>query len=152
MYTLVILAASASIVLAQTLCEQYGTYSSGSYVINNNLWGVDYGSGSECTYVDSVSSSGVAWHTTWQWDGGSNQVKSYPNSQYLFEKKLVSQVNSIQSSVRWSYDNTNINADVAYDLFTASNKDHVTYVSTRKAPEHRDMILGLIPHSPEITS
>jgi hypothetical protein len=40
MYALTLLAASASIAFSQstTLCDQYATYTSGSYVINNNLW------------------------------------------------------------------------------------------------------------------
>ncbi len=130
MYTIALLAASASVALAQTtFCEQYGTYTSGAYVVNNNLWGEGSGSGSQCTAVNDASGSGVAWSTTWQWSGGDNQVKSYANSQYLFDKKLVSQVNSIQSSVDWTYSNTNINADVSYDLFTAADINHVTYVS-----------------------
>lgn len=111
----------------QTLCAQYGSYSSGQYTVNNNLWGQSYGSGSQCTYVDGVSSSGVAWHTTWTWSGDSSQVKSYANSQVALTKKLVSSIGSIPTAVQWSYDNTNINADVAYDLFTAADINHVTY-------------------------
>ncbi|KAK5166873.1 Endoglucanase-1 [Saxophila tyrrhenica] len=129
MYALAFIAASASVALAQStsLCEQYATYSSGSYVINNNLWGEGSGSGSQCTYVTDASDSGVAWKTTWNWSGGDSSVKSYANSQYLFDKRLVSEVNSIDTSVEWSYDNTDINADVSYDLFTAADINHVTY-------------------------
>lgn len=78
MYTLAFIAASASLALAQTqtLCSQYASYTSGSYAVNNNLWGEDSGSGSQCTYVDDISGSGVAWSTTWQWSGSSTQVKS----------------------------------------------------------------------------
>jgi xyloglucan-specific endo-beta-1,4-glucanase len=128
MKTVAILSAIVSTVAAQTsFCTQYGTYTSNQYTINNNLWGESAGSGSQCTYVDSVSSSGARWHTTWQWSGGSSSVKSYANSQVSLNKKYVSQVNSIPTSVSWSYSNTNINADVSYDLFTASDINHVTY-------------------------
>jgi hypothetical protein len=60
-------------------------------------------------------------------------------AQYLLQKKLVSQVSSIPTSVQWSMDNTNVNADVSYDFFTASNIDHVTYSgvsSTHKFAYH----------------
>ncbi|RLL97475.1 Endoglucanase-1 [Aspergillus turcosus] len=127
MKTLVILGALLSSAVAQTICDQYGSYSNGQYTVNNNLWGENSGSGSQCTYVDSISSSGVAWHTTWTWTGGDNQVKSYANSQVALTKKLVSQIGSIPTTAQWSYDNTNIRADVAYDLFTAADINHVTY-------------------------
>ncbi|GFF44628.1 endoglucanase-1 [Aspergillus lentulus] len=127
MKTFAILGALFSSALAQTLCDQYATYSNGRYTVNNNLWGKSSGSGSQCTYVDSISNSGVGWHTTWTWSGGDNQVKSYANSQVSLTKKLVSQIGSIPTTVQWSYDNTNTRADVAYDLFTAADINHVTY-------------------------
>lgn len=118
---------SAATAQVSSFCTQYGTYSSGAYSVNNNLWGESAGSGSQCTKVNSISGSGVSWSTTWTWSGGSSSVKSYANSGRAFTKKLVSQVGSIPTSVRWSYDNTNINADVSYDLFTAADINHVTY-------------------------
>ena len=112
---------------ATTFCEQYGSSTSGAYAVNNNLWGKDSGSGSQCTTVNSLSNNGASWSTKWTWSGGQNNVKSYANSGRTFTKKLVSQVNSIPTSVSWSYDNTNIRADVAYDLFTAADINHNTY-------------------------
>lgn len=127
MKTTLFIPAIASLAAAQTLCSQYATTTSGEYTVNNNLWGESSGSGSQCTYVDGISNSGVAWHTIWNWSGGNGQVKSYANSQLGFTKQLVSQISSIPTSVQWSYDNTNINADVSYDLFTAADINHVTY-------------------------
>ncbi|EAW12022.1 glycoside hydrolase family 12 protein [Aspergillus clavatus NRRL 1] len=121
------LTAFLSVALAKPLCEQYGSYTSGRYNVNNNVWGKDSGSGSQCTYVDGISGSGAAWHTTWSWSGGKNSVKSYPNSGVALKKKLVSELTSIPTAVKWSYDNTNIRADVSYDLFTAADINHVTY-------------------------
>lgn len=118
---------SAAHAQQQTLCGQYGTYSSAQYTVNNNLWGESSGSGSQCTYVDSISGSGVAWHTTWNWSGGQSQVKSYANSQVSLNKKHISNIGSIPTSVNWNYHNTNIVADVSYDLFTAADINHVTY-------------------------
>jgi len=110
---------------AQTLCEQYGYYAADGYEINNNLWGQGSGSGSQCTYVNSVSSGGISWSTTWSWSGGENNVKSFANAGLqISNANLVSQINSIPTSASWSYSNTNIRADVAYDLFTASDPNH----------------------------
>ncbi|EED24352.1 endoglucanase, putative [Talaromyces stipitatus ATCC 10500] len=120
--------AAAAYAQQQSLCSQYSSYTSGPYTVNNNLWGESSGSGSQCTYVNSISSSGVAWSTTWNWSGSNSQVKSYANSQYsALNKKLVSQLSSIPTSVQWSYSNTAITADVSYDLFTAADINHVTY-------------------------
>lgn len=118
--------AIASSAAAQTLCGQYDTTAHGQYTVINNLWGESSGSGSQCAFVDSISDSGVSWHTTWTWSGGDSSVKSYVNSQLEFGKQLVSRISSIPTSVQWSYDNTNINADVSYDLFTAADINHTT--------------------------
>ncbi|KAL2869895.1 glycoside hydrolase family 12 protein [Aspergillus lucknowensis] len=119
------LAATAA---AQEFCEQYGTATAGSYIINNNLWGQDSGQGSQCTGLDGSTDTGVSWHTTWTWSGGENEVKSYANSGLtLGEVKLVSELTSIPTTAEWAYDNTDIRADVAYDLFTAADPNHVTY-------------------------
>lgn len=107
------------------LCAQYAYYSSSGYEFLNNLWGESTGTGSQCTYVDSASSNGVSWRSTWSWSGGQNNVKSYPYSGLLLPNKpLVSQIKSIQSSASWSYDTSNIRADVAYDAFTSSDPNH----------------------------
>lgn len=129
MKTISLFVALATAIFAQeqTLCSQYSDYSSGSYAVNNNLWGEDDGSGSQCTYVNSISGSGVSWYTTWNWTGGDGQVKSYANSAYTgLTKEYVSNIGSISTSVEWSYDNTDINADVSYDLFTAADINHST--------------------------
>ncbi|KAJ5959730.1 uncharacterized protein N7479_006880 [Penicillium vulpinum] len=117
----------AAAVSAQQICDQYGSYNKGIYTVNNNMWGMDSGSGWQCTTVDSISDSGVSWHTQWSWYGGENSVKTFPNSGVKLDFKLVSELTSIKTSAKWSYDKTNINADVAYDLFTAADKNHVTY-------------------------
>jgi xyloglucan-specific endo-beta-1,4-glucanase len=120
-----LLVATGATAQLQTLCQQIGYYASNGYEINNNLWGQGSGSGSQCTYVNSVSGSGIGWKTTWTWSGGQNDVKSFANAGLQISNgKLVSQINNIQTSASWSYSNTNIRADVAYDLFTASDPNH----------------------------
>ncbi|CAG8886121.1 unnamed protein product [Penicillium egyptiacum] len=117
--------ATAALAQQHTLCEQYGYYASGAYSVNNNVWGKDSGTGSQCLYVNSVLDSGISWSTTWTWSGGANNVKSYPNSGLVnLKKQPVSDIGSIPTSVKWSYDTTDIRADVAYDLFTAADINH----------------------------
>nr|AFD53250.1 endo-1,4-beta-D-glucanase [Aspergillus aculeatus]AJS10817.1 endoglucanase V [Rhizopus reflexus] len=119
--------AGAAVAQQTQLCDQYATYTGSVYTINNNLWGKDAGSGSQCTTVKSASSAGTSWSTKWNWSGGENSVKSYANSGLSFNKKLVSQISRIPTAAQWSYDNTGIRADVAYDLFTAADINHVTW-------------------------
>lgn len=124
-----LLAALAPVALAQqqTLCKQYEYFSANGYEFNNNLWGQgSASSGSQCTYVDGLSGSGVKWHTQWTWAGGDNNVKSYVYSGRQFTKKLVSQIYNMQTTAQWSYDNTNIRCNVAYDIFTAADINHST--------------------------
>ncbi|KAF5866003.1 hypothetical protein ETB97_001581 [Aspergillus alliaceus] len=129
MKTTSLLLGFATAVFAQqkTLCDQYGYYGSGNYSVNNNLWGKDSATGSQCSYVNSVSGSGISWSTTWTWSGRENDVKSYANSGLInLKKQHVSSISSIPTSVKWSYDTTNIRADVSYDLFTAADINHDT--------------------------
>jgi len=110
-----------------TLCERYGYWSGNGYEMNNNNWGRDAAtSGSQCTYVDGSSGNGIQWHTTWTWSGGENNVKSYPYSGKLVTKgRKIASIGSMQTSVTWSYSTTNIRANVAYDIFTAADPNHV---------------------------
>ncbi|KAE9363242.1 glycoside hydrolase family 12 protein [Stipitochalara longipes BDJ] len=110
-----------------TLCDQYGYWSGNGYEVNNNMWGKDSGSGSQCTYVDNASSSGVSFHIKWNWSGGQNNVKSYPYiGKQITKGRKINSIDGMQTSVTWNYDNQNIRADVAYDIFTASDPNHST--------------------------
>jgi xyloglucan-specific endo-beta-1,4-glucanase len=120
-------AALAPAALAQTvtLCDQYAYYQTNGYEFNNNLWGKgSASSGSQCTYVDGYTGNGVKWRSDWQWAGGDNNVKSYVYSGRQITKKLVSQLSNLQTTTQWSYSNTNIRCNVAYDLFTAADINH----------------------------
>lgn len=110
----------------RTLCEQYGYWSGNGYEINNNLWGRNSAtSGSQCTYVDGTSNGGVQWHTTWTWQGGQNNVKSYVYSGRQVQRgRRISSISSMRTSVTWRYSTNNVRANVAYDIFTAANPDH----------------------------
>ncbi|KAI5479670.1 hypothetical protein MNV49_003180 [Pseudohyphozyma bogoriensis] len=47
------------------------------YTLNNDLWGMSTGSGSQTTTKGAVNGSVVAWSTEYDWSGGSGDVKSY---------------------------------------------------------------------------
>ncbi|KAF3393924.1 putative xyloglucan-specific endo-beta-1,4-glucanase A [Penicillium rolfsii] len=103
-------------------CDQWGSTTTGSYIVYNNLWGQSYDtSGTQCTGVDSLSGSTIAWHTSYSWSGASTQVKSFANVALKFTAKTLSSISSIKSSWKWSYSTTNIVADVAYDMFLSSS-------------------------------
>ena len=110
-----------------TLCEQFGYWSGNGYELNNNLWGQKAAtSGSQCTYLDGSSSSGVQWHTMWEWEGGETKVKSYAYSgKQVTRGQKIASIDSMQTSVSWEYDTDSIRANVAYDIFTAADPDHV---------------------------
>ena len=83
-------------------CDQWGTAETGSYIVYNNLWGQSYDtSGTQCTGVDSLSGSNIAWHSSWSWSGTSSQVKSYANVALQFTAKQLSAVSSIKSAWEW---------------------------------------------------
>lgn len=109
-----------------TLCDQFGYWSGNGYEVNNNNWGKGSAtSGSQCTYVDSTSSSGVSWHTTWTWEGSPGSVKSYAYSGRQFDRgHTIASIKSMSTSVSWDYDTTDIRANVAYDVFTAEDPNH----------------------------
>ncbi|KAL2148597.1 hypothetical protein VTH82DRAFT_2151 [Thermothelomyces myriococcoides] len=59
------------------------------------------------------------------WQGGENNVKSFANcGLQVPQGRTISSINNLQTSISWSYSNTNIRANVAYDLFTAADPNH----------------------------
>ncbi len=64
---------------AANTCEAFGSITLGKYWVNNNLWGQDSGSGSQCAW-DTKSGASIGWGTSWTWSGQSNSVKSYTSS------------------------------------------------------------------------
>nr|QDF60592.1 xyloglucanase [Binary vector pBI-Xeg] len=102
-------------------CDQWGSTTTGSYIVYNDLWGQSSDtSGTQCTGVDSLSGSTIAWHTSYSWSGASSQVKSFANVALQFTAKTLSSISSIKSTWKW-YSTTNIVADVAYDMFLSSS-------------------------------
>ncbi|CAI7587352.1 unnamed protein product [Penicillium viridicatum] len=104
------------------ICDQWGTTTTDKFTLYNNLWnqGKDP-NGKQCTTLDSSKGNTIAWHTSYSWAGNApNEVKSYASAALKFTPQILSTVKSIKSDWTWSYSNTNIVADVAYDLFLSS--------------------------------
>jgi xyloglucan-specific endo-beta-1,4-glucanase len=119
------LASLATLTMAQTqLCDQYGYYASNGYYFNNNRWGQGSGQGDQCLLVFNTAGGGVSWQADWTWSGGQDNVKSYPYSGREFTPKLINSIGSLPSAAQWTYQGNNIRANVAYDLFTASDPNH----------------------------
>ncbi|KAK0673193.1 family 12 putative glycoside hydrolase [Cercophora samala] len=112
-----------------SLCELYAYWSGNGYELLNNLWGKDTAtSGSQCTYLNGASNNGISWSTSWNWQGAPDNVKSYPYSGRQFARgRKISSINRMPTSVTWRYDNENVRANVAYDVFTAADPDHPNY-------------------------
>ncbi|KAJ4370134.1 hypothetical protein N0V86_008870 [Didymella sp. IMI 355093] len=111
---------------AASLCGQYSYYAANGYEFNNNNWGKGAASsGSQCTTVKSTSGSGVSWSTTWNWQGGQDNVKSYANVGKQFARGLkMNNIKSMPTSIQWDYSNRDVRANVAYDVFTAADPNH----------------------------
>ncbi|KAK4154614.1 glycoside hydrolase family 12 protein [Chaetomidium leptoderma] len=111
----------------KSLCEQYGYWSGNGYEVLNNLWGKDAAtSGSQCTYVNGASNNGIQWSSKWNWNGGPNNVKSYVYAGRQIQRgRKISSISSMPTSINWSYDTENVRANVAYDVFTAADPEHV---------------------------
>lgn len=83
-------------------CDSYYEWDDTPYTIYQNNWGASAAtSGSQCTTVDSVSSSDAVWSTSWSWTGGSSSVKSYSNVGLMSVNKQLSAISSIPSTWKW---------------------------------------------------
>jgi xyloglucan-specific endo-beta-1,4-glucanase len=113
---------------AAALCSQYAYQSANGYDLLNNLWGISTAtSGSQCTNYDGPAGSGIAFSSEWTWQGDQNTVKSYIYAGRQFTRKNVSEIRSLPTTVQWSYNSTDIRANVAYDIFTHPDPQHVNY-------------------------
>ncbi|KAL8942981.1 MAG: hypothetical protein Q9216_001337 [Gyalolechia sp. 2 TL-2023] len=101
-------------------CGQYTSVSTGGYTIYANQWGASTGTGSQCSQIDALSGTSLAWSTTWSWSGSENSVKSYTNVESPMTRKPLSQYTSIPTTWSWSYSGTSLRANVAYDTFLGS--------------------------------
>ncbi|XEV01425.1 hypothetical protein FSHL1_006712 [Fusarium sambucinum] len=80
--------------------------------------------------------NGAAWHVEWNWSGGQDSVKSYPNSalQIGSDKKIIRSIINLQSTAEWTYSGNNIRADSGeYELMVwLARYGEVQPISTRQ--------------------
>lgn len=106
------------------MSSQWDSESTGTYTMYNDLWGeASATSGSQCSEIEGLSGSTVTWETSWTWEGGSSDVKSYAQIQDAAPTDYVqlSDISSYATSWSWTYSGTDIVADVSYDSFTCSD-------------------------------
>ncbi|MCJ1309314.1 hypothetical protein MMC25_002973 [Agyrium rufum] len=107
---------------ATTQCGQWDSIVTGTYTLYQDLWGESAAtSGSQCSQVNSLSGSTLAWSTSWSWAGGPYNVKSYANAVVKLTSKPLSQYKSMATTWKWTYTGSNIIADVAYDSFLGTS-------------------------------
>ncbi|KAG2524035.1 hypothetical protein BBO99_00005377 [Phytophthora kernoviae] len=121
-FTGVLAAASVAIASAGDYCGQWDWAKGTNYIVYNNLWNQGKAtSGSQCTGVDKISDSRVAWHTSYSWSSAPTEVKSFSNVALIFTPKQIKNIKSIPSKMKYSYSYSGtLIADVSYDLFTSS--------------------------------
>ena len=68
---------AASAAAVDENCAAGAALGAGKYWINNNQWGKDSGSGSQCMWQTGRSGGTLSWGTRWRWTGQSNSVKAY---------------------------------------------------------------------------
>jgi hypothetical protein len=47
------------------------------YILNNNWWGTDGATGTQCLWGTCQNGDTIGWVTNWNWSGGSNWVLTY---------------------------------------------------------------------------
>lgn len=85
-----------------TICGQWDSVATGSYTVYQDLWDESAAtSGSQCTTVKSLSSSTLAWSTSWSWAGGSSSVKSYANAVLTMADTQLSAITTLPTTWKW---------------------------------------------------
>lgn len=85
-----------------TLCGQYESVTAADFTLNTNLWGESSAtSGSQCAYLDWDSGDAVSWQTSWTWEGGGSDVKSYTNAGLTMDSTRLSSITSMPTTWSW---------------------------------------------------
>ena len=87
---------------ATTICGQWDSLVEGQYTIYQDLWGeASATSGGQCSTVNSLSGTTLAWTTNWTWAGANSQVKSYAQVQWD-PATALSQIKTMPTTWKWS--------------------------------------------------
>ncbi|ETP35016.1 hypothetical protein F442_16733 [Phytophthora nicotianae P10297] len=116
---------STTVITGTEFCGEWNSTETSDYILYNNLWGAfDDPNGSQCTGLDSVDGSTIAWHMRYNWAGTPYQVKSFPNAALKFDPVQLLNVKSIPATIEYEFEyGENTIANVAFDLFTRSTID-----------------------------
>ncbi|HYN94216.1 MAG TPA: hypothetical protein VES42_10255 [Pilimelia sp.] len=118
---------------AATACTAYAAIDMGKYWLNNNLWGRNSGSGTQCVTNGTQSGNTISWRTNYNWSGQSNSVKSYTSSVLGWHwgnrrsgtglPVRISDNRNVNTGWNFSVQHTGGAMNVAYDLWlhTISN-------------------------------
>lgn len=127
------LAAPSKIAARQaSTCAQYTPVTSGAYSVQNDAWGSGSGTGSQCAQIDGLKGNTLSWSTSFTWQGGANQVKTYANAEAAGQTpcKALNSYSTIPTTWDWTY--------VSYVLLLISK--------TPKIPPFQPSPLLLFPH------
>jgi hypothetical protein len=100
--------------------------------VNNNLWGQNAGTGSQCVRRTCLDGDDIAWETDWSWSSAPSSVKSYASvvlgwhwGYHVEQTGLPVQASENRSvSCGFSYSvSQNGTMNVAYDLWLHSVPD-----------------------------
>ena len=99
------LAVPSFITARSSTCDQYSPVQAGSYAVQNDAWGQSSGSGSQCSQINGQNGGGVSWSTTFTWDGGQNNIKSYANAEASANTPCnpLNQYHKIPTTWSWRY-------------------------------------------------
>jgi xyloglucan-specific endo-beta-1,4-glucanase len=108
--TLAVFVASALVISApakadaiETICGQYQSVTAGDFSLSTDLWGESSASsGSQCAYLDwDNGGNEISWQTSWTWEGGNYNVKSYTNVGLNMGATQLNSITSMPTSWSW---------------------------------------------------
>jgi len=113
---------AGAVLRAQYECEAQGA---SHYLLCLNLWGKS-SAASRSWQTAQRQTSGrhdIAWTTSYDWSGGSNEIKSYSNVALIQNLPIqLSNITNCRSNWHWTYTaQNNVVADVSYDIWFAAS-------------------------------
>ncbi|KAG2049789.1 glycoside hydrolase family 12 protein [Suillus hirtellus] len=102
------------------LTGKWDSAQAGQYSLSNDFWNEQNADwGSQESQITSFSGSTIGWTTTYTWTGGY-QVKTFTNVQLNTGiNQQLSAFSSMPTIWQWTQSTDEVQADVAYDLFTS---------------------------------
>ena len=96
---------------------QYGSWTSGSYTLYNDVWGS--GAGSQTIWANSYSNWGV-----WAAHPSTSGIKAYPNASVTVGK-TISSISTLSSSFNVTVPTSGTAMETTYDVWAGSNAHEI---------------------------